>query len=407
VSKREAIRNFLIAKTHPDLAGLYNPNMEVQVNVGQDGGEPVDGEFNGRRWTGWTDGFQTWKPFRIPWRAHTEPHYDDSPMNFDLGTHAEGIGLTGWDWQNRVSRWVGFDFDGIAGHAEGHRGKLTDEELAEVKKKATEIPWVTVRKSTSGTGIHLYVFLPGEPTATHTEHAALARAVLDKMGALVGFDFNAKVDACGGNMWVWHRKMRGTDGLTLVKQGETLTDLPPDWRNHAPVAPGEWRRAGPQLVVTEDKRSDCDRLFDELTRRVVPLDAEHHRLLDWLSEQQAPATWDAYKHMLVTHTYWLKQAQKALGLRGPFETVSTGRNKTTDINCFAFPLRGGAWVVRRYTTGVAEAATWGKDKGGRTCCYLNRDPGRHKPSKGHGASGRRGFSFTIPLPPSNAPTGGH
>jgi hypothetical protein len=33
VTKREAIKNFLIANTHPDLAGRYNPNMEVQVGV--------------------------------------------------------------------------------------------------------------------------------------------------------------------------------------------------------------------------------------------------------------------------------------------------------------------------------------------------------------------------------------
>ena len=59
-----------------------------------------------------------------------------------------------------------------------------------------EIPWVTVRKSTGGNGIHLYVFLPDVPTANHTEHAALARAVLGQMSALVGFDFKAKVDAC-------------------------------------------------------------------------------------------------------------------------------------------------------------------------------------------------------------------
>ena len=134
------------------------------------------------------------------------------------------------------------------------------------------------------------------------------------------------------------------------------------------------RRTVPQLIAAEDPRSDRDRLFDELTGDKIPLDAEHHRLLDWLREQRAPWSWNQDQHMLVTHTYWLKEAHKALGLKGPFETVSTGRNKTTDINCYAHPLRNGAWVVRRYTPGVAEAATWGKDKGGWTRCFLNRDP---------------------------------
>src|SRR5262245_13414325 len=206
VTKTEAVDWFLREYTHEDLAALYSPDMEVQVSVVQDGGERVEGEFKGRQWQAWTDGLHQWKNFRIPLNANTTPEDNDGPMNFSLVQHAEGIGLTGWDWRNRVSRWVGFDFDAIAGHAGGHASKLDDDELAEVQRKAAAIDWVSVRKSTGGRGIHLYVHLPAVPTANHTEHAALARAVLGKMSATVGFDFKAKVDACGGNMWVWHRK---------------------------------------------------------------------------------------------------------------------------------------------------------------------------------------------------------
>jgi hypothetical protein len=196
VTKTEAVGYFLRLKTHPDLAGLYNASMEVQVSVAQDGGDKIQKEFRGRQYAAYTDGRgNEWKSFRIPLNANSEPEDNDGEMLFNLEAHVEGIGLTGWDWRNRVSRYCGFDFDGIAGHAEGHRGKLTDEELAEVKKKAMEIPWVTVRKSTGGNGIHLYVFLPDVPTANHTEHAALARAVLGQMSAVVGYDFQAKVDA--------------------------------------------------------------------------------------------------------------------------------------------------------------------------------------------------------------------
>jgi hypothetical protein len=407
VTKTEAIKWFLGQYTHPDLAALYDRECEVQVSVAEDGGDRVEGEFKGRQWSAWTDGLQTWKNFRIPLNANTDPQDNDGPMNFNLEAHAEGIGLTGWNWVRRVSRWVGFDFDAITGHAEGHASKLDDAALAEVQQKAQEIPWVTVRKSTGGRGIHLYVFLPDVPTANHTEHAALGRAVLGKMSAAVGFDFRARVDAAGGNMWFWHRKMRGTGGLELIKPGEVLKDIPPDWRDHLDVV-GK-RRTVPQVLQAEDKRSDRDRLFDELTgqQTAVTLEPEHQKLIDYLSEQRAAWSWHPDQSMLVCHTYWLKQAHKALGLKGPFETVSTGRNKTTDVNCFAFPLRGGAWVVRRYTPGVAEAATWGKDKGGWTRCFLNRVPGQHKPSKGHGDGGRPGFSFTIPLRTPNAPTGGH
>lgn len=398
VTRTEAIKNFLTAKTFSDLAALYNSNMEVQVSVAQDGGDNLEKEYKGRRYTVFTDGLSEWKSFRIPLNANSDPEDNDGPMAYNLEAHAEGIGTTGWDWMHRVSKWVGFDFDSISGHAEAHRGKLTDEELLEVKRKAMEIPWVTVRTSTSGKGIHLYVFLPDVPTANHTEHAALARAILAQMSAIVGFDFRAKVDACGGVLWLWHRKMRGTDGLTLLKQGATLLDIPPDWKDNVNVVIGKRRRTMPQIIQVEDKRTDRDRLFDELTGLEVPLDSEHNRLINWLREQGAPWSWNKDKHMLVTHTYWLKEAHKALGLKGPFETVSTGRNKTHDINCFAYALRNGAWVVRRFTLGVAEAATWHKDKGGWTRCYLNRDP----LAKGRGVR----TSFTIPLRTPNTPTGG-
>jgi hypothetical protein len=396
VTKSEAVKNFLRMNTHPDLAGLYNASMECQVSVAQDDGDKIEKEFKGRRYPAYSDGRTEWASFRIPRNANSEPEDNDGPISYDLARHAEGIGMTGWNWRERVSKYIGFDFDSIAGHAESHRGRLTDEELSEVKQKAMEIPWVTVRKSTGGNGIHLYVFLPDVATQNHTEHSALARAVLGQMSGAIGFDFKGKVDAVGGILWVYHRKMHGTDGLTLLKQGEVLTDIPPDWRDRLPVDSGIRRRTMPQLLAVTDNRSDNDRLFDELTGLEVPLDDDHQRLIGWLREQRAPYSWHPDKQMLVTHTFWLKEAHRALGLKGPFETVSTGRNKMTDINAYLYALPNGAWVVRRYSPGVAEAATWGKDRGGWTRCFLNREPR---------ADVRPGFSFTIPLLTPTSPTG--
>ena len=119
VQKTEAIKNILLNLTHPDLAALYNFNMECQVNVAQDGGERIEGEFKGKRWHGWTDSFTTWKSFRIPWNAAHEPSFEDSPLKFSLEKHAEGIGMTGWDWKNRESKWVAFDFDSIVATRKG------------------------------------------------------------------------------------------------------------------------------------------------------------------------------------------------------------------------------------------------------------------------------------------------
>jgi hypothetical protein len=285
----------------------------------------------------------------------------------------EGIGLTGWDWKNRVSRWVGFDFDSISGHAEGHRNKLGDEELAEIERKAMEIPWVTVRKSTGGQGIHLYVFLPDVPTANHTEHAALARSILGQMSALVGYDFQAKVDACGAVLWVWHRKMRGTDGLALIKQGGVLAEIPADWRDHVPVVTGKRAKASPTFIA-ESGDTQFERIFAELTgqRSRVALDQDHRRLMQWVEEHRYACSWNNDHHMLQTHTHGLQEAYKALGLKGHFSTLSPGSDPKSP-NCYCFPQTEGAWVVRRFSLGVQEANGWDTDRSGWTRTHLNRE----------------------------------
>ena len=374
-TKTEAIERFLDLNTHADLADLYNHNMEVQVNVAQDGGTRVEGDYKGRQWLGWSDGAQTWKSFRIPFKAKTVPEYEDRPITFDLAAHAEGIGMTGWDWFERRSRWVGFDFDAITGHSDKHQNKLSDEQLEEIRRVVSDVEWVTLRRSTSGRGLHLYVFLEAFPTNNHTEHAAVARAVLGKLSAAVGYDFQAKVDVCGGNMWVWHRKMRGTPGLELLKQGTALEDIPINWKDHVKVVTGRTRRSLPTFI--EEQLPEVRDAFAELTsQRVrVALDDEHKKLISWLDEQyQGASWWDADHHMLVTHTFLLQEAHHALGMRGVFKTVAEGTQKGHDWNAYLFPLRKGAWSVRRYTPGIQEDATWQQDGAGWTKCFYNRDP---------------------------------
>lgn len=371
ITRSNAIKSLLEKSTHVDLANLYSINMECQVNVAQDNGEQIHGEYNGKRWVGYTDNIQTWKSFRIPLNANTNPIYDDRQMSFDLEAHAEGIGMTGWDWHNRVSKWVAFDFDAIVGHSDKHSNKLSPSELQEVQDAVCDIPWVTTRLSTSGNGLHLYVFLPDVPTENHTEHAALGRAILHLMSAKASYDFVSKVDIVGGNMWVWHRKMKGTNGLKLLKQGEILEDVPPNWREHLKVVSGKRRCVLPDFVNQENEDK-----FIELTgqRPRVKLDEHHQRLIKFLEKSGASFWWDNDHHMLVCHTYDLKQAHQELQLKGIFETVATGKNQGTDHNCFAFPMRKGVWSVRRYGEGTQEAPTWSQDASRYTYCYLNRDP---------------------------------
>jgi hypothetical protein len=368
------VRNFLLTQAKPDLAALYSLDMECQVNVAQDEGQPVSGEFKGKKWKAWSDGIQTWKSFRIPYNAATKPEYTDVEVKFDFSKHVEAIGMTGWDWTNKCSRWVAFDFDGITGHSDKHAKKLTQQELDEVLEAVKNIPWVLVRRSASGNGFHLYIFLdPVVETANHHEHAAVARAILAKLSAITGFDFKSKVDICGGNMWVWHRKSKGTNGFEILKHNtEKLSEIPINWRDHIKVIKGVKKRVTPDFVEKSGENS-----FDELCGQFmrVTLDEEHKRLIEWLKTKgDAVWWWDTERHMLVTHTVFLKEAHEQLEMRGIFETISKGADRGNDHNCYLFPLRKGGWVVRRFSPGCTEHDSWTQDKQGWTRTYLNKDP---------------------------------
>lgn len=368
-TRTEAIKNLLTAFTHDDLAALYDHDMECQVNVAQDDGEPVDGEYMGRKWQGYSDGLTTWKSFRIPYHANSEPEYDDKKMTFDLAAHADAIGMTGWNWVERVSKWVAYDFDAIMGHSDAHQQKLSQAELSKIVDVVKEIPWVTVRKSTSGSGLHLYVFVDDIRTDNHNEHAALGRAILGILSGITGYDFCSKVDICGGNMWVWGRKMQGTSGLELIKQGETFIDVPLNWRDHIPVIKGSRRKVIPNKF--EDSGTS-DPFMALVTRKNnVPLDSQHKTHIEWLKDRDCVWWWDQDNQMLVTHTIHLRDMHEDLGLVGVFETIT---RHSSPQNCFCFPLRNGGWVVRRYSLGVNEHPSWEQDASGWTRCYYNQIP---------------------------------
>lgn len=372
MNRSQIVQNFLKSKTLPDLGNLYSYSMEMQANVKQGDGTRTSGEYLGKQWNGWTDGVQVWKSFRIPYNAATEPTHNDTPLKWNFEKYIDGIGMTGWDWLNRCSRWVAFDFDAIMGHSDKHGRKCSDEELGEIQNRLKSIDWVTIRYSTSGKGRHIYVFINAVPTRNHTEHAALARAILSHLSGLVGYDFGAKVDICGGNMWIWHTKMTGTRGLQLIKAGKPLEDIPTNWRDHLNVIVGRNKKTVPAFVTREGSGQQ----FEDLTskHKYIQRDSEHQRLLDWLNiHAQGCGWWDSDHNMLVTHTSILKAAHEDLRLKGSFDTNSKGTERP-DINCFAFPGRNGSWSVRRYTLGVEEAGSWEQDGAGYTKCFYNADP---------------------------------
>lgn len=405
-SRTDAIKAHLTAHTWPDLAGMYNHDMEVQVNVAQDGGERTEGEYQGKQWLAWTDGLTTWKSFRIPYKANTTPEYTDKPMSFDLSKHVEGIGMTGWDWKNRLSRWFAYDFDAMTGHSDRHSKKLTDSELGDIQAVVRNVPWVSLRTSTSGKGLHLYVFLNSPVTTeNHHEHAALARAILSQLTAHTTIDFNKKVDICGGNMWVWHRKMYNRDtreriGLKVIKEGEPLQTIPPNWQDHLNVVRGKSKKTRPSFVggnIPDGSGNVKEDMFEELTgqRTKVELDAGHKALLDFLEKTNCTWWFDADHWMLVTHTSHLKKAHNVLNLRGHFTTLATGAERG-DHNCYAYPLPRGAWAIRRYSPGVKESDTWEQDGSGWTKCFFNREMDfvtACKASNGH-EHPKGGYHFT-------------
>lgn len=356
-TRSSAIKKMLFKSNAKDLYDLYSVDMECQVLVAQDNGYILSKEYRGPSGLRYTNDTETWFSFRIPRNAATYPEYTDLPMTYDLDKHAEAIGMTGWNWADKRSSFVAFDFDSIVSHSVG----LTLNELEEIKDRASAIPWVTVRRSTSGTGIHLYVFLDfHEPVMNHTEHAALARAVLNKMSSEAGFNFSAKVDVCGGIMWSWARKMTGTDGLKILKQGEKLSDIPANWQKHIPVI----QKKATRIMLTDENDAAL------MERRHVPLDDTHKQIIK--SMEGTMSWWDADRNLLVTHTATLKKVHSELHLKGIFETVSN-TDPGIDHNCFCVPLIEGAFVVYRFQN-VEEHPTWFRDSRGISYTYFNRNP---------------------------------
>jgi hypothetical protein len=387
LTKTEAIKEFLGKQTNASpIADVYKYELEVQVNVRKGSGEIVTGTTNvGKKWRGFQDKDtgETWKHFRIPWGANSEPKFTDSPLNFSLERYAEAIGFTGWNWVGRCSEWVGFDFDSIINHKEG----LTDDELREIFNRIRAIPYVTIYTSTSNLGYHIYINIHNSHSInTHTQHAAYARAILSKLSGLCGFSLTDKVDVCGGILWVWKDTACGFKLLkeaTETLDGHTIID----WEEHE----GKIKPRGKRRTTLNKHDHSWDVINSSIRR--ISLDNVHRQLLEFLDKKDGLWWWDADHWMLVTHTSLLAQAHKELNYVGVFQTISEGKDEL-DQNCFAFPLSNGSWVVRRHTPGCEEHSSWRVDKSGWTYTFLNRVPTVEvAASLGDGVEGKQGVYY--------------
>ena len=376
--RTQTIQTFLL-NTTSDLKSLYTPNMECQVNVAGDGGKPITGKFRGKSWRGFSDGLTTWKSFRIPWNADGEPQYDDSELKFSLEEHGEAIGLTGWDWMNRCSNYVGFDIDSVVGHKAG----LDEDDLADIESKCSQLPWANLYRSTGGRGLHLYIhFETPVPTRTHSEHAALARSLLGILTVKTGIDFHDKTDCVGSVLWIWHRKIEGTRGLQAIYRGEAKFPnslIPENWEDHVPVTKKLQKR-------TKIIDPAIEKIYAGIKNAI--LTPKHRKLLNYLDTRAKKIFWwDIDWGLLVCHTSDLRAAHIYLKLDGLFETDTSG---STPHNCYCYPTDNGGWVVRRFGQNVNEHISWIKDEGGWTKCYYNMTPSFEQAMKFFG--GKEGTS---------------
>ena len=409
----QAVRRFLEEKR----SSFFNliegklEDHELQINVAQDGGEKVQRQFTFTdeqtgdektiNWWGYTScknhahltrhGMrETWKSFRIPYQskvAHAAT-YEDRELKFSTD-HFEAIGLSGWNWREKKSEWVGFDFDSVANHSQG----LSNEELNGIRQAIGDIDWVTTRKSTSGKGLHFYVYLnPAVTTNSHSEHAALARSILGILSARIGKKLDAKVDTCGGILWVWHRR-QSPDGFTILKDGQPLSDVPINWKDHLEVIGGKRKTIRNPTVTDVD-----DNALEDLMQktRIADLDDGHRQIIGWLISNNRMAYWNNDKKLLVAHTFDLQECHRALKLKGPFYTIAKGTGNGSDQNCFAYPLRNSGWVVRRHTRKTPEHPSWTIDSSGWSRCYLNVAADLSTASRCHEGVERTDGRFEIP-----------
>ncbi len=343
----EAVRNLLAQTTSPHL-DHYHAGLELHI-------DPVD-----------EDTAQLSRTFkcRIPKNGSTEPVDNDWKMPYPSES-IQRVGTSGWNWREKRSEFVIFDFDSQDGHKVG----LTEGELQDLQEAATKLSYVQVHRSKSGRGLHFYVHFEGHIAApTRKDHRLASKAAIVQMSNEAGIEFSEKADCEGGIGWIWHRDAQ-PGGFELIKSSTTKLALPENWHEIAVASERKHRTRSlgrPAASMLTDMVAGNDQHV---------LDSQHEDLIDWLTTNGWSCVLedDNDRYLLRTHTAGLLAAHKELKLRGVFDTISPGNNPATP-NCFCFPQTDGAWIVRRYGQGCQEANTWQSDGNNWTYCSFNTLP---------------------------------
>lgn len=318
----------------------------------------------------WTEDGEVFGPIRWPYDAATEPNFSDPPIRFQIGKRLKAIGSTWWDWKNKRSIGVGFDFDSISGHAEGVG--ISDSKIALLDQIA--VPWIEVVRSTRGGGRHIYVWFDPKnapETQNHGEHAAIARSLIPMIKDATGLDIetDVKVDVCGMVMWFYHVDAnKDNQGYASVKPAThclTADHIPLNWRDNLDVVSGSRTKVRVQGWTPDGTQTQGDEL-DEMTQAYsrVELDETHLKILEALEGTGHSSYWVHDHHLWQGHTMGLKQVfdqfeEDGRPLRGLFDTNSLDSDPGKP-NCFMRPKSNGAWDVYRFGEGVEECPLWDK-----------------------------------------------
>jgi hypothetical protein len=351
-----------------DLARRYHSGMEVFVQVEQGKGEQVFKATNTPVPNTYNDGEFQYYSFRIQ-------SEDDVTANisYPLELYFSSIGISGWDIVNKVARGCGFDFDSILNHDEA-RG-LTVEQLSDLLAALRKLPYVEIRRSTSGSGYHVWVWFPEHDlpqVKDRTQMKALARAVLQRMALDTGHNFTADVDHLGDILWICSgRATPENGGLSLVQSAQQhLHDWPRNFLDQVDVVTR--KRSRSRIAGTSDAESDRIDVATNDRPRVQP-DAKHRKFLAAYYETEFLGQWNQDHGCFTCHTSGIAMVVEKLSVPGFFKTVSKGKNPT-EPNCWMYPLEDGGWRVFRFEKGTKEAPTWETSRSGWTTCVFGLKP---------------------------------
>jgi hypothetical protein len=281
----------------------------------------------------------------------TEPNWNRDGIGWPL-EFAQDIGSTGFT--SAGSLFVAMDIDSIRNHVKG----LQIDDLDRIITAIKTLDYVEIRRSTSGQGYHLYVWLDLIPTANHDEHAAVGRAILGKMCHDAQLDFVEDVDKHGRNTWIWSIRGQTNDSFRQVKASTTtITEIDiPEWRDHIAVV---------QRKTVKVEHGEADE--ESCARSTVKRDAEHELILEALMKQPYHLAWVPDYGCYHVHTLALKAVHEKLDLKGAFATDSDGQST---FNAFMFVRPGGVFHVVRLRK-TTEHSLWGNTTTGLACIPYN------------------------------------